>query len=437
MVEGVRLVAQNKKDIDAGIYISNRLLKSGFNLIKLINQINLKEEAMKIKAIKTFPYDGVWRDLIFIKVETDEGIYGWGEAGTMGRDRANEATIHEIEHYLIGKDPGQIELHWNTLYRDSYWRPDYTLLNALAGVEMALWDILGKSLDVPVYKLLGGEFHSRIPVYNNAWYFSPTSRAKTLEDYGKLAKKAVAQGFKHLKWDPWWDPGTDYFIGKKDMRWAKECVKIVREAVGSDIELLIEMHGRFSPEDAIQAARELEEYNPYFIEEPICPDCSVDALARVRNSTRIPVAAGERVLTRWGFWEVFEKQAVAIAQPDIVHCGGISEMKKIAAMAQVSYVGFAPHISEGPVEVASLVHIDASTPNLLIQEFFYPDMPLYETIMKDPFPVPKDGFIELPTKPGLGVELDEKALTGKPFKYRPGLVLGGLWGEGLRTFAQR
>ena len=392
---------------------------------------------MKIKAIKTFPYDGVWRDLIFVKVETDEGLYGWGEAGTMGRERADEATVHEIEHYLIGKDPGQIELLWNTIYRDSYWRPDYTLLNALAGVEMALWDILGKSLNVPVYKLLGGACHPRIPVYNNAWYFAPSSRARTLEDYGKLAQKAVAQGFKHLKWDPWWDAGTDYFISRKDMRWAKECVKIVREAVGDEVELLIEMHGRFSPEDAIQAARELEEFRPFFIEEPICPDCDVEALARVRNSTRIPVAAGERFITHWGFWEVFQKQAVAIAQPDIIHCGGILEMKKIAAMAQVFYVGFAPHISEGPVEVAALVHIDASTPNFLIQEFFYPDMPVYEAIMKEPFPVPKDGFIELPTKPGLGIELDEKALTKKPFQYRPGLVLGGLWGEGLRTFAQR
>lgn len=230
--------------------------------------------------------------------------------------------------------------------------------------------------------------------------------------------------------------GTDYFIDRKDMRWAKECVKVVREAVGDEVELLIEMHGRFSPEDAIQAARELEEYRPYWIEEPICPDCSVDALARVRSSTRIPVAAGERVLTRWGFWEVFQKQAVAIAQPDIIHCGGILEIKKIAAMAQVFYVGFAPHISEGPVEVATLVHVDASTPNFLIQEFFYPDMPLYEESLKEPFPVPKDGFIELPIKPGLGVELNEEALTKKPFKYRPGLVLGGLWGEGLKTFAE-
>lgn len=389
---------------------------------------------MKITAVKTFPYSAGWRDILFVKVETDEGISGWGEAGLMGRVRACEATIREIETYLIGKDPGQIELHWNTLYRDSYWRPSITLLSALAGVEIALWDILGKRLNAPVYNLLGGACHPRVKVYNNAWYFS----AKSLDDYGKLAQQAVAQGFKHLKWDPWWWPegGVDIYIDKEQMRRGKECVRIVREAVGNDVELLIEMHGRFSPEDAIRIARDLEEYQPYFIEEPIPPHCGVDALAKVSSSTRIPVAAGERFHTRWGFWEVLQKQAVAIIQPDLIYCGGILETKKIAAMAQVFYVGVAPHISEGPVNVAALVHVDASTSNFLIQEFFYPDMPTYEEVLKEPFPVPKDGFIELPTKPGLGVELDEKALTKRPFQYRPGLELGSLWRGGLKTFGK-
>jgi len=179
----------------------------------------------------------------------------------------------------------------------------------------------------------------------------------------------VAQGFKHLKWDPWWfedTGGPDIYIDKKQMRRAKECVKLVREAVGDDVELLIEMHGRFSPDDAIRIAWDLEEYRPYFIEEPIPPHCSVDALAKVRESTRIPVAAGERFHTRWGFWELLDKQAVSIIQPDLIYCGGILETKKIAAMAEVFYIGVAPHISEGPVDVAALVHVDASTPNFII-----------------------------------------------------------------------
>ena len=389
---------------------------------------------MKITAVKTFPYSAGWRDILIVKVETDEGIFGWGEAGLMGRVRACEATVREIETYLIGKDPRQIELHWNNIYRNSYWRPSVTLLSALAGVEIAMWDILGKYLNTPVYTLLGGAYHPRVKVYDNAWWVG----AKSTEDYARRAQQSVAHGFRHLKWDPWWweDGGVDIFIDRVQMRRAKECVKLVREAVGDDVELLLEMHGRFSPDDAIRAACDLEEYRPYFIEEPIPPHCSVDALARVKAGTQIPVAAGERFHTRWGFWEVLDKQAVSIIQPDLIYCGGILETKKIAAMAQVFYIGVAPHISEGPIDVAALVHVDASTPNFLIQEFFYPDLSTYEEILTEPFPVPKDGFIELPTRPGLGVELNEKALTKKPFEYRPGLELGVFWKGGITAFGK-
>jgi galactonate dehydratase len=390
---------------------------------------------MKIKAVKTFPYDGVFRDLIFVKVETDAGLYGWGEAGGMGRERACEATVHEIEHYLIGQDPGQIELLWNTIYRDSYRRPDDTLLNALAGVEIALWDILGKSLNVPIYKLLGGACHPRIPIYGNTWFIPQPAGSKVdiADYYGKQAADAVAKGFRHLKFDPWRHTGSDTFVPRKDARQVKAIVGAVRNAVGDDVELLIEVHGRLSPEDAIQAARDMEEFNPYWIEEPICPELSVDALARVRNAIKIPVASGERVVTKWRWAEVFEKQAVAIAQPDIIHCGGILEMKKIAAMAHAHYTAVAPHTEQGPCMVAANVHVDASTPNFLIQEFFTRDIELYEKILKDPsFPTPKDGFIELPTKPGLGIDIDEKALTRKPFTYKPGLSLGRLWDNDAR-----
>ncbi|MDP7415398.1 MAG: enolase C-terminal domain-like protein [Dehalococcoidales bacterium] len=189
-------------------------------------------------------------------------------------------------------------------------------------------------------------------------------------------------------------------------------------------------------DDTIRTACDLEEYGPYFIEEPIPPHCSIDALVRVKAGTRIPVAAGERFHTRWGFWEVLEKQAVSIIQPDLIYCGGILETKKIAAMAQVFYVGVAPHISEGPVDVAALVHIDATTPNFLIQEFFYPDLSTYEEILTEPFPIPKDGFIELPTRPSLEIEINEKALTKKAFEYRPGLELGVFWKGGITAFGK-
>ena len=228
---------------------------------------------MKITAVKTFPYDGVFRDLVFVKVETDEGIYGWGEAGGMGRERACEATVQEIKHYFIGQDPGQIELLWNTVYRDAYRRPDDTLLNALAGVEIALWDILGKSLNVPIYKLLGGACHPRIKVYGNTWFVAqpPDSKLRRLDYYSTLAADTVASGFEYLKFDPWRDTGSDLFVPRKDARQIKETVRAIRQGAGDEVELLIEVHGRLSPEDAIQAARDLEEFRPYWIEEPIPP----------------------------------------------------------------------------------------------------------------------------------------------------------------------
>ena len=385
---------------------------------------------MKITDVKTFPYDAVFRDLVFVKVETDEGTYGWGEAGGMGRERACETTVQEIKHYFIGQDPGQIELLWNTVYRDAYRRPDDTLLNALAGIEIALWDILGKSLDVPIYKLLGGACHSRIQVYGNTWFVKQPADSKVnqLDFYARLAQDTVAKGFRALKFDPWRDPGSDIFVPRKDARQVKETVRAIREAVGDDVELCIEVHGRLSPEDAIRAARDLEEFNPYWIEEPICPEASVDALARVRNAINIPVAAGERVLTKWQWAEILKKEAVAIAQPDLIHCGGILETKKIAAMCHATFTALAPHTEQGPCMVAANVHVDASSPNFLIQEFFTRDIQLYQDLLKDaPWPLPKDGYIDLPTKPGLGIDLDEMVLTRKPFSWKPALSLGRLW----------
>jgi len=195
------------------------------------------------------------------------------------------------------------------------------------------------------------------------------------------------------------------------------------------------MHGRFSPDTAIQIARELEEYKPYWIEEPIPPNSTVDALAKVASSTWIPVASGERISTRWGFWDVLAKHAVSVIQPDIICCGGILETKKIAAMAQVHHIGVAPHSASGPALAAASMHLDACTPNFLIQELFYPDQPTYREILKEHFLVPKNGFIELPTKPGLGLELNVEAVSKQAFQYRRDPTLSGLWGN-LEAFGK-
>lgn len=365
---------------------------------------------MKITDIKTFTYDANWRNWLFVKVETDEGIYGWGEANVDGFETSSEAAIHIMSQYFIGKDPRNIELHWNKIYRDSTYRPSFIVASALGGIETALWDILGKSLNVPVYQLLGGACRKKILAYDNGWSFN-----KKPEDVIKSALNAVELGFKYLKWDPF--GSSDLYFDPWETKQAVDLIRAVRKAVGDDIQLLIECHGRFSPDKAIKIAREIEEFKPYFYEEPVPPE-NVDALARVASSINIPVATGERICTHWDAREILEKNGAAILQPDIVHIGGILETKKLAHMAEVYYVPIAPHNAYGPVQCIANLHIDASTPNFLIQEFFYPDKPLYDEILKEPFHFPKDGYFDLPEKPGLGVDLDEEGLAKRPYQYR-------------------
>lgn len=296
------------------------------------------------------------------------------------------------------------------MYRNSYWRPSPVIASALGGVEIALWDILGKSLDVPVYRLLGGAFRRRIRAYNNAWYFN----ARTPDDFARAAAKVVDIGFQYLKWDPFW--GTDLFIEPDKVAEAKACVRAVREAVGPDVQLLIECHGRFSPDRAIHIAREIEEYKPYFFEEPVPPD-NIEACIRVAHSINIPVATGERMCTRLGARQLLERSGAAILQPDVIHIGGILEAKKLASMAHAYYIPIAPHCASGPALTAANIHVDASTPNFLIQEFMLSDKPLYDEILKEPFFFQQEGFFELPSRPGLGVDFDEVALTKRPYKY--------------------
>lgn len=373
---------------------------------------------MRITDIKTFIYRGAW-NWLFVKVETDEGISGWGEATTQGAAKATEAAIHEMGgNYLIGKDPRQIELHFSTMLRNSYWRPAVVLYSAISGLEMAMWDILGKSLNVPIYSLLGGVCNPRLKIYHNGWWFG----AKTHKDYARLAKEMTDKGAKALKFDPL--QGCDYFIDREQANQVIEAIRLVREAVGDDVELMIDVHGRLSPDNSIKVAREVEQYRPFWWEEPIPTDASVEDLAMVASSISIPVVAGERIYTRWGFRDVFEKRAAAIINPDIAHEGGILETKKIADMAHAYYVSITPHSAGGPVLTAASIQLEAATPNFLIHEFFSPDIPYYKEIVKDPFPVMKDEFVDLPTKPGLGIELNEEVLGNRPYKY---FNIGALW----------
>lgn len=373
---------------------------------------------MKITGVKTYVFTAGWGGWLFVKVETDEGIHGWGEGSIEGRELAVEGAIKHMEPYLMGKDPRQVERHWARLFRDSYWRTGPVMCSALGALDMAMWDIKGKALGVPVHELLGGPIHDRISFYANGWFAGADSIEKLVE----MAQATVEAGAKALKWDPFWE--CDVMAQRFHLDRGVEIVRAVREAVGDDIDLLIEVHGRLSPANAIYAAKRLEELRPYFYEEPIPPD-NVEAMALVARSTSIPIAAGERLYTRWGFRDLLEKQAAAIVQPDLIHTGGITEGKKIAAMAEVYYVGVAPHNATGPILTAANLQLDAVLPNFLIQEFFVPHMHIYDEILEENFIVMKDGHLELPKKPGLGVEVNEDYVRRLP--YEPILDMGLLW----------
>lgn len=375
---------------------------------------------MKITEIKSHLISAGYRDWLLVKVETDTGISGWGESTIIGYNRTVQAAIEDlIGNSLNGKDPRTVEVHSHFLYRDSWFRPSLIFQSAIAGVEMALWDIRAKDLGVPVYSLFGGGFQTRIPVYDNIWYFS----AKSLDDYGRLAQIAVEKGAKRLKWDPFW--GADTYVSPAEFKWAKDCVRTVREAVGDGIDLLIEMHGRFSPQDAIRLIQELDEFHPFWYEEPIVSNCNYEYLKSVADATTVRIATGEKVYTRWQFWELLKVGAVSVIQPDMTWCGGFAETKKIADMAQVHYVTVAPHSASGPFLIAANMHLDACIPNFLVQEFFSSDVPTYQEILVDPFLVAEEGYVQIPDKPGWGLEVNEKALATRPFVPQPHPLHGG------------
>jgi len=350
---------------------------------------------VKITKLETFFVKPRW---LFLKVHTDEGIVGLGEPVVEGRAQTVAAAVQEIGRYLIGKDPRRIEHHWQAIYRGQYYRGGPVLCSALSGIEHALWDITGKWLGQPVYQLLGGATRDKIRMYGwlgGETYGEHIESARVSADAGfTVLKTGLVGAFEAVD--------TPAKVEDAVRRFAQ-----IREAVGPDVQVGIDFHGRGSPAMAIRLARALEPYHPMFIEEPVLPE-NVDALATVARSTSIPIATGERLFTKWGFREVLEKQAAAILQPDLSHVGGILECKKIAAMAECYYVAMAPHCPLGPIALAACLQLDACIPNFLAQEH----VTLGEGYLKEPFKI-VDGYIDLPTRPGLGIELDEETLAHK------------------------
>jgi len=344
---------------------------------------------------------------VFVKVYTDEGIDGVGEATLEYKEKALLGALEHIKEYLTGKDPFAIEKHWHAIYRDAYWRGGPVLMSALSAVEMALWDILGKSLNVPVYQLLGGKVYDWVRIYVNGWF----AGAKEPEAFGEKAKLAAARGVTALKWDPF---GKNYLnISNEELDKALRCVAAVREAVGDSVDLLIEGHGRFNVPTGIKIAKELEAFKPMFFEEPVPPD-NLDSLKQVKDKSPVAIAAGERLYTRWDYRPMFDKMAADYIQPDISHAGGIMELKKIAAEAESRYIPFAPHNPSGPVANAATLQLAATCPNFEILEIMYSDVEWRKNVTNENLEY-SDGFIKIPDKPGLGIELDENACLQHPY----------------------
>lgn len=363
---------------------------------------------MKITDIKTFAVDCFRTNWVFVKVYTDEGIDGVGEATLEYKEKALIGAVEHIKEYLMGKDPRNIEDHWHKIYRDAYWRGGAVLMSALSAVECALWDILGKSLGVPVYQLLGGRANDKVRIYVNGWF----SGAREPEEFAAKAKEAVKRGVTAMKWDPF---GKSYLqISNADLDKALRCVGAVREAVGNRVDLLIEGHGRFDIPNAVKIARELEQFNPMLFEEPVPPD-NLDALKQVKDKSPVAISAGERLYTRWDYRKMFDLAAADYIQPDISHAGGIMELKKIAAEAECRYIAFAPHNPSGPVANAATLQLAACCPNFTILEIMYSDVEWRKDICNESLEY-EDGYITIPSKPGLGIEIDEAECEKHPYQ---------------------
>ena len=370
---------------------------------------------MKITNIRTVVVNAEMRNWVFCRVETDQpGLFGWGEGSLEWKTRAIVGAIEDLAPMVIGEDPGRIEHIYQKLYRQSFWRLGIIGMSGISAIEQALWDIKGKILGVPVYELLGGQVRDKVRMYTHLGGGDMRSVYETFEvgPLIDLALKVIGNGYTAVKvvFVPYSEPLEGV---SKVKRFAKLMEKL-REAVGDTVDVMIDFHGRPYPAMAIRYIQAVQEFSPYFCEEPVPPE-NVEALLEVRQSVSVPIATGERLVGRHQFRPVFEQRACHVIQPDLCHCGGIMEAKKIAAMAEVYQMGVAPHNPLGPVANAVALHFALSTPNFLIQEDMLTDVPWRWDVVRSSLKT-ENGYW-LPTQaPGLGIEIDEGQAGKHPFR---------------------
>lgn len=354
---------------------------------------------MKIHSYELFQVPPRW---LFLKIETDQGVVGWGEPVIEGRAHTVKACVEELMEYLIGKDPLRIEDHWSMLYRSGFYRGGPILMSAISGIDQALWDIKGKYFNAPVYQLLGGACRDSMKVYSWIGGDRPS-------DVGQAAKEVVDAGFTALKMNA--TEELQYIDSYEKIDQALERIAAVRESVGQYVGIGIDFHGRVHKPMAKILAKELEQFRPMFIEEPVLSQNN-EALREIANHTTIPIATGERMFSRWDFKSVLSDGYVDIIQPDLSHAGGITECKKIATMAEAYDVALAPHCPLGPIALAACLHVDATSHNAFIQEqslgiHYNQGSDLLDYVKDKSVFDYKDGYVAIPQLPGLGIEIDE------------------------------
>lgn len=367
---------------------------------------------MKITSLETVTVDFYRTNLVFLRLETDEGLTGVAEATLEGQEFAVQGAVRVLEQAVLGNDPTRITQLVYEVARDGYWRGGPVTGTALSALEMALWDVSARALGVPVHRMLGGAIRDRVRAYANGW-FSGVSKP---EDFAAAAVATTAAGFRGLKWDPF--EAADRYVTDRDLDRMLESVAAVRDAVGGDVELFVEGHGRFDVPTAIRVARRLEQFNPVFFEEP-CPPEGVEAMIEIRRHSPVAIAAGERWYGRQGFVSALERGAVDFVQPDVTHAGGLLELSFISTLAAHHYVPFAPHNPSGPLSTAATLQLGATLPNFRYLEIMAVDVPWRSDISDERLELTAEGDVLIPDGIGLGIDLDLDAIAEHPYVPHP------------------
>ncbi|MEV5675830.1 mandelate racemase/muconate lactonizing enzyme family protein [Streptomyces sp. NPDC052179] len=384
---------------------------------------------MRITGISTHVVGTPWRNLTYVVVRTDEGLTGVGETRMLGRTDALVGYLREATaNHITGSDPFAVEDLVRRMKYGDYGRAGEIVMSGIAVVEMACWDIKGKALGVPVWQLLGGRVTDRVKAYANGWY----TTERTPEAYHRAARTVMDRGYRALKIDPF---GTGHYeLDHAGSTYAVSLIEAVRDAIGPDAELMLEMHGRFSPSTAVRLAKDLAPFRPAWLEEPVPPE-NLDALRKVADKVDLPIATGERIHDRIEFRELFASRAADIIQPDVGHIGGILETRKLAATAETHYTLLAPHNVGGSVLTAATLQLASCTPNFKILEHFndFADADIKQVVRGAPQVDPDTGCFEVSHAPGLGVELDEDVAAEFPQQR----ARFDLWAEGWERRAPK